>query len=591
MLVVALFCGFALASPAPRSPLPQPPLRAVPPSDAAGDHELVVKFIDDALVRAQAGTLRSLAGSDLGPAVALASAWQATFRPLIQLPDADLAALEARAEARSGRAQPDLAGMVVVESSGDPGELEALAEAFADLAVVEWAQIELTRVPPPGDISPTTPDLSSLQSYVPADPGVDVEHLQGLGVLGAGVRVADVEYGWEYSHEDLVDVTITQESGQTVPGWVASYGWDSHGTAALGLLAAPHNGYGIAGTAPDATFYTYPEYSNEEGSRRASAIASAVADSEAGDVIMLEMQTAYPGSYDYVPAEWDNSVWTVSKLAVDSGIHVVAAAGNGDRNLDSSTYSTYAARGDSGAIIVGAGTADTRHDKLYFSTYGSRVDVQGWGEDVMTLGYGSYATYGGDPDQTYTWFSGTSSATPIVASTVAGLQSLFWDVAGAPLPPYDLRDLLIQTGLPQGSGGEVGPIPDLAAAEPTLGVWSWLGYELAGAGGAPGVMVAGSGNPGSTFSVTVTGAPAGARVLQVAGTVRQDASWKGGTRVPSLTRLTPLGTTTSGGTLSATQRVPATLAAGDPLYLQWFVVDATAPDGLSFTQAVRLVAQ
>src|SRR4029078_9364840 len=97
--------------------------------------------------------------------------------------------------------------------------------------------------------------------------------------------------------------------------------------------------------------------------------------------------------------------------------------GNGNKNLDGSAFSDYTSWGDSGAIIVGAGTDDVEHAKLSFSTFGSRVNVQGWGQNVFSLGYGSFAQYGGDPNQKYAdAFNGTSAAAGIVADAAGLLE-------------------------------------------------------------------------------------------------------------------------------------------------------------------------
>ncbi len=132
---------------------------------------------------------------------------------------------------------------------------------------------------------------------------------------------------------------------------------------------------------------------------------------------------------------------------------------------------------DSGAILVGAGTSDTLHDRLSLSNYGSRVNVQGWGEDVFTLGClnacpGCCHSHGA----WYTGvFSGTSSATPMVAGAAAVLQSLRvnHDPPLPPLSPRDMRQLLVSTGIAQGSatsGQHIGPIPDVGRALLQLGI-------------------------------------------------------------------------------------------------------------------------
>ena len=130
----------------------------------------------------------------------------------------------------------------------------------------------------------------------------------------------------------------------------------------------------------------------------------------------------------------------------DAGIIVVAAAGNGKQDLDGGNwvgdpgeevffqyYGFYLAWGDSGAIMIGAGTPDAQHDRLGFSTFGSRIDMQGWGTAVATLGYGDLRPIDGlqDDRQYYTTdFGGTSSATPIVAGVAAMLQGLQLEVDG-----------------------------------------------------------------------------------------------------------------------------------------------------------------
>jgi len=430
------------------------------------------------------GRLRSEAGLDLAPVQTRIDQAQLRLRPLLALPPQALRALEARAQARSGRAQPDLAGMLEVvgpqppaggrPGSGHPQVLLDLARELQALPTVEYAFVAATgapppgswAAPPPGDLGSPTPDYADRQGYLDIDPGIGAWQAWALGVQGAGLRLSDCEYGWQTGHEDLVDRDLHQEVGQTAPSWVADYGWDEHGTAVMGELAAVDNGYGVSGALPGAEIHTFPEYSDEEGSRRPSAIASALADSAPGDVVMLEMQTVARPDGAYGPAELDPDVFTVVQVGVDAGIVVVGAGGNGAENLDSSWYVTnYLAWGDSGAILVGAGSADTRHDKLYFSTYGARINLQGWGVSVVTLGYGDLAAIDGDPLQRYTSaFSGTSSATPIVAAAALLLQDDCQQRFGEPLEPRTLRALLQASGHPQGSGGHIGPLPDLAAA-------------------------------------------------------------------------------------------------------------------------------
>jgi subtilisin family serine protease len=160
-------------------------------------------------------------------------------------------------------------------------------------------------------------------------------------------------------------------------------------------------------------------------------------------------------------------IWDLTKAATDSGIIIIAAAGNGNQNLDDPFYATYNARGNSGAIIVGAGSPNTTHSKLSFSTYGNRVDVQGWGSNVLAAGYGSYQKYDNDNNRTYNYFSGTSSATPVVASAATLIQAYYHQATGQYLSPAAMKNLLISTGIPQGgtvAGQKIGPFPNVKNA-------------------------------------------------------------------------------------------------------------------------------
>ncbi|QOJ17415.1 MAG: S8 family serine peptidase [Phycisphaeraceae bacterium] len=470
MTVMALLAGMGgLANPvSSQAPVLDDPVAGPPFVRPAFECRLVIKFSDHVLARVRDGRLVSQAGVDLSAAGAALARHGAALHQLIQLPDDAIERLESRALLNSGQPQPDLRSMMRVEVVDD--SIEALANDLAALRFVEWVEFEEVLPPPPfiigggcEDIAPVTPSYRTNQTYRGPNPGLNMDAAWTLGsARGGGIRVADCEYGYNANHEDLC--WITMEQGQTIHPQVIANGWDEHGTAVFGEMISGDNAYGCLGLAPDAEAYFFTEWSVEQGSRRATCIANAIATMDAGDIVVLEMQTTGAGG-GYGPAELNSSVWTLVKNATDAGIIVVAAAGNGNQNLDSSAYAPYMARGDSGAIIVGAGSSNTSHDKLSFSTYGSRVNVQGWGQNVFTLGYGSYAQHGGDKNQRYTaGFSGTSSATPLVASACLALQSLAVEHLGRRLTPAEMRQLLVETGIPQGAGGHIGPFPNVLAA-------------------------------------------------------------------------------------------------------------------------------
>lgn len=586
LLLLVIASTDATRSVVPRIPNAKEPIAAPILREPTQHVRLYVKFLDALRVRATAnGSIHSELAT-LTTTRALLAAAHASCAPAIRLDAATLAELESRARNATGQAQPDLAGIVEVRVDASLDFRAEFARRLQADPDVEYAELFVEGTPPPGDIAPATPNLSASQSYRNPNPGIDATYAQGLGFRGEGIRIADCEYGWNYTHEDLVDVALNPEPGQTIDPGVFANGWDEHGTAALGELAAASNAYGCSGLAPNATFATFPEWSVEQGPRRLTCITNAIATSKAGDLVLLEMQAIGAGG-NYAPAEYSLSVWNVVKTGTNAGVVVVGAAGNGNQDLDSSAYAPYMARGDSGAILVGAGSADTGHDKLSFSTYGSRVDLQGWGGSVFTLGYGGFAAYGGDKNQRYTaTFSGTSSASPIVTAAVALLQQVAKQRQFAPMTSVQLRNKLIATGIPQGSGGEIGPLPNLKSAIDSVAVtWIPLGFALAGINGLPKLSGSGSLSAGTSWQIKIENGRANAPCAFVLGTSQMNLPFYGGTLAPAPNIVFgfPLN---AAGALTLTGTTPPGLPPGANATMQVWIADAAASAGASATNAL-----
>ena len=348
-------------------------------------------------------------------------------------------------------------------------EAEQLARTLERFPEVEYVSVmSSTPIEPPFvKAFITTPDLESLQTYLNDNPGINAKYAWSRGITGQNIRIRDVEYGFYKTHEMLSN----QNSIQLEPGYSPNSGlsgnnYRDHGTAVVSILGSVKDNIGLSGAAYSASeIKGYMEWTTV-GYNRAAAVSRSINASQAGDIILYEMQT---GGKDgqYCPAEYDSVIWDLTKAATDSGIIIIAAAGNGNQNLDDPFYTTYNARGNSGAIIVGAGSPNTTHSKLSFSTYGSRVDVQGWGSNVLAAGYGSYQKYDNDNNRTYNYFSGTSSATPVVASAATLIQSYYRQATGQYLSPAAMKNLLISTGIPQGgtvAGQKIGPFPNVKNA-------------------------------------------------------------------------------------------------------------------------------
>jgi len=437
-----------------------------------------LKFREGTGIRLRGGEFVGGPGRDIpGVASVLAGYPGVRIQRLFLRPEATLAADQARLEARTGKDLPDL--NLWYRLILPPGEdIEALVDSLNALDFVEIAYPEPLPAPPPSPPSPS-PLYEDQQGYLdPAPGGIDARAAWTVTAgSGSNVKVVDIEYSWNVAHEDL-----SKAPGALIPNDTPEdpYNDDQHGTAVLGELVADSNAFGVTGIIYDADLGMVNAYNEEDYYDLADAIDLARANTAPGDIILIEQQTygpvgdwcSEPDPYQYVPVEYWQGYFDAIQTATADGRIVVEAAGNGGCDLDNAAYGGLFNRSvrDSGATIVGAGAApgctSPARSRLYFSCYGSRLDVQGWGECVVTTGYGDlYAGTG--PNEYYTdSFSGTSSASPIVAGAAGSIQSAYFACTGSVLAPAGVRQLLVDTGTPQDMSvaEHIGPLPDLAAA-------------------------------------------------------------------------------------------------------------------------------
>jgi serine protease len=445
-----------------------------------------VKFVQGASCRRLAGgSIVTLGNDDLTGLQAVLAAYPIkAIARLFSQPEVDIEAEKAVIEAATGREMPDL-NLWYRFTVAEGTDAAALIDALNALPEVEIAYASPLPAPPPSQggvtgraggspaaLQAATPSFVDRQGYLNAAPsGIDAKYAwTQRGGTGLNVTIVDSEYNFNGGHEDLKETTV-------VGGVLWDYFGDNHGTAVLGEMVGINNDYGVTGIAYDAA----PKFSspclNADCSdfSPAEGINNARLATVAGDVILIEQQTGVCGLTAYGPVEWYQATFDAISVAIASGRIVVEAAGNGSVDLDQAGCNGLFKRHirDSGAIIVGAGAPPgyTQKDRsrLYFSSYGSRVDVQGWGEMVVTTGYGSL--YEGDgKNQWYANdFSGTSSASPVVAGAAALLSSIARE-RGVVQTPAWIRSTLVATGSPQQSAPgypatmKIGPRPNLKAA-------------------------------------------------------------------------------------------------------------------------------
>ncbi len=355
-----------------------------------------------------------------------------------------------------------------------------------------------------------TPNYTADQLYLKNAPqGIDAHFAWNLrGGRGQGVGVIDIEGGWLFSHEDL-----RANQGGVVGGTpTTNQGWLQHGTAVVGVIGGDPNRIGITGIAPRAMVRAVSIFPHGT----AWAIRHAANLSKPGDILLLEVHRAGPrfnfqpraDQKGYIAIEWWPDDYAAIRHAVNRGVIVVEAAGNGAENLSDPLYNTrpngfpndwrnpFNRRlRDSGAVVVGAGAPPPGfhgmnhgpdRSRLGFSNYGSLVDAQGWGREVTTTGYGDLQ--GGPHERWYTrTFSGTSSASPIVVGALACVQGVLRAHRRVALTPARARSLLRTTGSPQVSAPtrprsqRIGNRPNLRQLiRRALHIDRWVGTQFRG---------------------------------------------------------------------------------------------------------------
>jgi len=306
----------------------------------------------------------------------------------------------------------------------------------------------------------------------PAPIGIDARFAWTVpGGDGAGQQFIDLEGGWELEHDEFSNRNISQIDGTIIDSS------RSHGTSVLGVVCAEGNSGGIVGIVHAIQRVQVISHSADPTTiaRMITAAANAL---PIGGVLLLEVSLRKSGSGPMLPAELDPAVFKAIRLAVDSGVVVVEAAGNSHQDLDAYTDPDQgnarifdASVRDSGAIIVGGGSIDfssgnTEWNRWFDSNYGTRVDCFGWADSVQTA-----ASTTRNPTDGYTSdFTGTSSAAAIIAGAAIAVQGMAQahPSIAARFDPLELRDILRDptgnhTATAKPAQDRIGVMPNLSA--------------------------------------------------------------------------------------------------------------------------------
>lgn len=464
------------------------------------ERELIVVAKHDLGLRATREGVASVTGVDVSLLTDLLASEGLTLKPLFGVSEERLQAKTAALTTETGAYVPDLSVYYSVEAPDE--RLDDLAERLQQMEGIEAAYVKPPTEPAESrlnDMLPQveeppaqTPDFTARQGYLEAAPGgIDARYAwTQSGGGGYGIEIIDIEGSWRFSHEDL-----RQNQGGVVGGTPSTdLRWRNHGTAVVGEFGGDRNLFGVTGISPDANVSGISIFG---GVGSAGAIRQAADRLNPGDIILIELHRAGPRytsgdwtNFGYIAIEWWPDDFDAIRYAVSKGIIVVEAGGNGGQNLDDPVYNIRPAgfpaswtnpfnpaNPSSGAVVVGAGMppagthgrnsqpewGDIYADRgrCFFSNYGARVDVQGWGWEVTSIGYGDLQG-GTNEDEWYTdTFSGTSSASPIVVGTLACVQGVLRANGRIPLSPARAIELLRATGSPQQDGQSFTFIPNM----------------------------------------------------------------------------------------------------------------------------------
>ena len=388
-----------------KTPVRPPRTRAIPPQISAPGRELVVVTTDAAGLRAGPAALSSVSGAVVEPLAKVLKQYKATLIPMFGNEERVRRALSNAPNAMPNFV-PDLTRFYHVEAPDD--QLDTLAEALLDQAVVDGAYIKPSPLPPvvrqlppsPQEAPPATPNFFARQTYLDGAPG-------GIGAVGArtrpggrgrGVQIIDIEGAWRFSHEDML-----QNQGGVIGGLQSTeLIWRNHGTAVAGVIGADDNSIGVAGICPEANLRAISVFGSEQTS--AKAITDAANALSPGDIILIELHRAGPrfnfaerdDRMGYIGVEfWADDFAAILFATAVRGVIVVQAGGNGAENLDDALYNTRPtefpttwtnpfnlSNPQSGAIMVGAGAP--RQERMTITMgrivldWPSRTSERGW---------------------------------------------------------------------------------------------------------------------------------------------------------------------------------------------------------------------
>jgi subtilisin family serine protease len=246
------------------------------------------------------------------------------------------------------------------------------------------------------------------------------------GKRGSGIKVAIVDTGVDYLHDDL------QHAVRGGVNFTTEYRSDyldrvGHGTFCSGIIAGADNGVGITGIAPNIELYAVKvidDHSFGTPDWAASGIEWCI--DHGMDVVNLSFENQKP----YKPLE------LAIQRAAKAGIVLVAASGNMGDNESATVEISYP-----GAYpeVISVAAHDAMMEHADFAASNPEVDITAPGVNIVSC----------FPGNAYTVWSGTSMAAPFMTGVIALLKA-----ERPSLSLQDIEQLLEKSSIDKGLPGQ-----------------------------------------------------------------------------------------------------------------------------------------
>lgn len=187
---------------------------------------------------------------------------------------------------------------------------------------------------------------------------------------GQGIKVAVLDTGINEEHEDIPILS----GGYNIFGDGSYYGEDlnGHGTHVAGIISAKNNDIGTLGLAPAVDLYSV-KVLDSSGNGSISTIIEGIQWAINNNIDIVNMSL---GTYEYSEA-----LELICTEAYNSGLLLVAAAGNSGNLEGTGSNINYPALFDT---VIAVAASDTNDKRAYFSSTGTQAEITAPGEDILS---------------------------------------------------------------------------------------------------------------------------------------------------------------------------------------------------------------